>query len=91
MVFWDVVPCSLVDVYQSFVSSEDGGSRLFRNLSSFLSDYTASYCRSRRQWHEAGSEGAGRRRDVEFWAHAVGHTQDEYSCKPLKAITALVI
>jgi hypothetical protein len=28
---------------------------------------------------------------TEFWAHAVGCTQNEYSCKPLKAITALVI
>jgi hypothetical protein len=53
IVFWDVAPCSLIEVYQRFRgtycihhhSPDDGGSKHLRNVGKFLPDYTAQHPR----------------------------------------------
>jgi hypothetical protein len=41
-VFWDVVPCSLVEVYGHFRRSDDGGNKQLRNVGKLLSHYWAT-------------------------------------------------
>jgi hypothetical protein len=41
IVFWDVAPCSLIDVYQ-LLCSEDGGSRFLYNVGKYL--YQTAWC-----------------------------------------------
>jgi hypothetical protein len=48
IVFWDVVPCSLLDRYQcigGICCNEAGGSRVLLNVCNVLSEYTVSYSR----------------------------------------------
>jgi hypothetical protein len=44
-VFWDVVLCDMVDINRRFrgAHSDDGGSKLFRNVGQYLSDYTMQH------------------------------------------------
>jgi hypothetical protein len=46
-VFWDVMPCSTVDVYRLSEPffSEDGGRTFLRNIGKYIPDYMASHTR----------------------------------------------
>jgi hypothetical protein len=50
IIFWDVTSCNLFEIYNVFVTTcclplqcRGGGNRFFRNISKFVSEYTASH------------------------------------------------